>query len=70
MAVQQKKPLLIVCEQGKSHLPNWMFGVMPHEHMFSNWDDLLQYIDDVNTGQDIKHYNRWRFFDFDKVYYH
>ena len=70
VAIQQKKPLLINCKQGKDHIPSWMFGVMPHQHMFSRWDDLLQYLDDVHTGQDTKHYNRWRFFDFDKVYEH
>ena len=70
VAIQQKKPLLIVCKQGKSLMPNWMFGVMPHQHMFSTWDDLLQYLDNVHTGYDPNHYNRWRFFDFEKVYSH
>ena len=70
VAIQQKKPLLIRCKQGKEYIPSWMFGVMPHQHMFSQWDDLLQYLDEVHTGQDQNHYNRWRFFDFDKVYQH
>ncbi len=69
-AIQQKKPLLIVCKQGKSHMPNWMFGVMPHQHMFNNWDDMLDYVNDVNLGYAKEHYNRWRFFDFEKVYSH
>ena len=68
VAIQQKKPLLIVCEQGKHNIPNWMFGVMPHQHMFSTWPDLIQYLGDVNSGYDEEHYNRWRFFDFDKVF--
>ena len=67
-AIQQKKPLLVVCEQGKDQIPNWMFGVMPHQHMFSDWDGLIQYLQDVNSGYDNEHYNRWRFFDFDKVF--
>lgn len=70
VAIQQKKPLLVVCKQGKEHMPNWMFGVMPHEHMFSNWLDLINYISNVNMGHETKHYNRWRFFDFEKVYKH
>ena len=70
VAVQQKKPLLIVCEQGKSHMPNWMFGVMPHQHMFDDWNQMLNYISDVNLGYTKEHYNRWRFFDFEKVYKH
>jgi len=68
VAIQQKKPLLIVCEQGKDNVPNWMFGVMPHQHMFSQWADLIQYLGEVNSGYDKEHYNRWRFFDFEKVY--
>ena len=70
VAIQQKKPLLVVCKQGKEHMPNWMFGVMPHEHMFSTWLDLINYISNVNMGYEKKHYNRWRFFDFEKVYKH
>ncbi len=67
-AIQQKKPLLIVCEQGKENVPNWMFGVMPHQHMFSDWASLIQYLHDVSSGYDREHYNRWRFFNFEKVY--
>ena len=68
MAVQQKKPLLIYCKQGKHNVPNWLFGVMPHEHMFSNWDELLSHLQNINEGIETKHYNRWRFFNFDKIF--
>ena len=68
VAIQQKKPLLVVCKQGKSYMRNWMFGVMPHQHMFDDWDQMLNYINDVNIGYAKEHYNRWRFFDFEKVY--
>lgn len=67
-AIQQKKPLMVVCDQGKAHVPNWMFGVMPHQHMFNNFGEMVQYLQDVHTGEDSNDYNRWRFFDFDKVY--
>ena len=68
VAIQQKKPLLVMCKQEKWHMPSWMFGVMPHQHMFSDWLGLIDYINDVNDGHSTKHYNRWRFFDFHKVY--
>jgi len=68
VAIQQKKPLLIVCKQGKGRIPNWIFGVMPHQHMFSHWPELICYLEDVHTGKEHNHYNRWRFFDFEKVY--
>ena len=68
VAIQQKKPLLIVCKQGKENVPNWLFGVMPHQHMFSDWLELIGYLGNVHSGSDPNHYNRWRFFDFEKVY--
>ncbi len=68
VAIQQKKPLLIMCEQGVSNMPSWMFGVMPYQHMFSSWNDLMNYLRGVDSGQDIEHHNRWRFFDFTKIY--
>jgi hypothetical protein len=67
-AIQQKKPLLVMCEQGVESMPNWMFGVMPVEHMFSSWDELMVYLINVDTGVDTKHHKRWRFFDFTKIY--
>ena len=68
VAIQQKKPLLVMCKQGSPSLPNWLFGVMPHQHMFSYWTCLTNYLEDVHTGKDNEDYNRWRFFDFEKIY--
>ena len=67
-AIQQKKPLLVMCEQGVENMPNWMFGVMPLEHMFSSWEELLEYLGNVDSGLDTEHHKRWRFFDFGKIY--
>ena len=68
LAVQQKKPVLVMCKQGKENIPNWMFGVIPHEMMFSNWSELLEYLNHVNEDDDVEHLNRWRFFNFEKVF--
>ena len=68
VAVSQKKPLLIMCPQDKSSVPNWMFGVIPHEHMFPNWSYLLDYLYHVNEDEDVDHFKRWRFFDFSAIY--
>ena len=68
IAIQQKKPLLIVCKQGKEYVPNWMYGVMPHQHMFSDWLQLIDYLGQVHVGANPNHYKRWRFFDFERVY--
>jgi hypothetical protein len=68
VAIGQKKPVLIRCEGGKQRLPNWMFGVMPHEMVFSSWDELMEYLHHVDGDNTVEHYNRWRFFDFNKIY--
>ena len=68
LAVTQKKPVIVRCKQGKKNLPNWMFGVVPHQMVFSSWSEVLEYLYHVNEDEDVKHLNRWRFFDFNKVY--
>jgi len=67
-ACSQKKPILVVCKQGKSNIPNWMFGVVPHQMMFSDWTDMTNYLEFVDTAKVVDHMNRWRFLDMDYVY--
>ena len=68
VAVSQKKPVLVVCKQGKSAMPNWMFGVIPLQQMFDSWSLLLEYLHHVNEDENVDHLKRWRFFDFDEIY--
>ena len=68
VAISQKKPVVVMCKQGKNRLPTWMFGVIPHEMVFSNWSEVLEYLNHINEDEDAKHQNRWRFFDWEKVY--
>lgn len=68
LGIMQKKPTLIMCEQGKSRIPNWWWGVIPHELFFSTWDELLSYLKSVNKGENVDDLGRWRFFDFTKIY--
>ncbi len=68
VATNQKKPVLAMCVQGKENAPNWMFGVMPHDHIFGSWSELLEYLEHINEDEDVDHLNRWRFFDWEKVY--
>lgn len=55
-----KKPTLLVCPQGKEHVPLWYYGFIPHEFMFDGWDYLHQYLTEVDEW---KHSNndRWAF---------
>ena len=61
-ANSQKKPVLIWCEQGKKHAPNWLFFMLPHEHIFNSLDEIFDYLDKINTESDISKLKRWFFF--------
>lgn len=60
---REKKPVLVHCEQGKKGCPDWLFGTVPHEHIFSDWGALKSYLVGVNNGTDTRRFNRWTFFD-------
>ena len=62
LANRQKKPVLVWCQQGKKKAPNWLFFMLPHQHIFGSLDDLLGYLHDIAIGQDTDHHKRWFFF--------
>ena len=68
VAISQKKPVLIMCKQGKSSVPDWWYGSVPHEMMFSSWDELKDYLTTINTAEKVDHQKRWWFLDMDYVY--
>lgn len=61
-ANRQKKPILVWCEQGKMLAPNWLFFMLPHQHIFSSMDRLLAYLYDVSKCKDTSQLKRWFFF--------
>lgn len=67
VAANQRKPVLVVCKQGKINTPAWLFGVLNHEAFFSNWDELLEHIDSIDSGKVVPS-KYWRFFDMEKIY--
>jgi len=62
-----KKPILIHFEQGKENCYDWMFGEIPHQHIFSTWEDMKQYLINIDTGVETKHWKRFFFFEYDKM---
>ena len=42
--------------------------VIPHKHIFGSWSELMEYVYHINEDEEVDHLNRWRFFDWDKVY--
>ena len=49
-ASNSKKPVMLVCEAGKQHISAWYYAFINHEKMFSLWEDLYLYLDEVNRG--------------------
>ena len=61
-ANRQKKPIIIHMEQGKEHTPDWLFGTVPHQMVYSDWNDIYGYLEHINSSENINTYNRWYFF--------
>jgi len=61
-ANRQKKPIIIHMAQGKQNAPDWLFGTIPHNMIFSSWEEIKEYLNEINSWCDIKSYNRWYFF--------
>jgi len=61
-ANRQKKPIIIHMVQGKEHTPDWIFGTVPHQMIYSDWNDIYGYLEHINSSESINTYNRWYFF--------
>jgi hypothetical protein len=60
---RMKKPILVRIEQGIEHTPDWLFGVLPFEMIFSTWDEVKTYLRHIAHDPVIDRLNRWYFFD-------
>ena len=61
-ANRQKKPIIIHLEQGKDHTPDWLFGTIPHQMIFSTWDEIKSYLVHIDSSENINTHKRWYFF--------
>jgi len=59
-AISVKKPTLLVCPQGKRFTALWWFGEMRHQFCFGSWNDLYDYLTEVNSGHH-RHDKKWRY---------
>jgi nucleoside 2-deoxyribosyltransferase len=53
-----KKPVILICPQGKEFLPLWFYGFIDQNTMFGSWNDLYFYLEEVNNGKHISN-RRW-----------
>jgi nucleoside 2-deoxyribosyltransferase len=60
-ANRQKKPIVVHVEQTKKFAPDWLFGTIPHEMIFSTWLEIRDYLNNINNSKDIETFNRWYF---------
>jgi hypothetical protein len=67
-ACLQRKPVIVVCKQGKYGVPSWLWGICNHQMFFSDFEEVKEYLEHVAYDKDVKHFNRWRFFDYNKVF--
>jgi nucleoside 2-deoxyribosyltransferase len=61
-ANRQKKPIIIHMEQGKDHTPDWLFGTIPHQMIFSSWEEIKDYLSHIHSAENIDTHKRWYFF--------
>lgn len=62
LANKQKKPILVVCKQGKVNCPDWVFFCINHKFVFSGFDDMFDYLHHIDTAKNIDTMGRWVFF--------
>tara|TARA_R110002074_G_scaffold156071_6_gene312156 strand:- start:30 stop:563 length:534 start_codon:yes stop_codon:yes gene_type:complete len=63
-ANRQKKPIIIHIAQGKSKTPDWLFGTIPHSMIFSEWEGIQAYLQDINQNMSLEPTERWCFFNY------
>ena len=61
LANRQKKPIIVHIEQGKQNCPDWLFGTLPHELFFDEWNEVIEYLYRINSSETINKLNRWWF---------
>jgi len=58
-AVQIKKPVMIVCPEGKKNVSRWYMGYLRHRYLFGSWGDLYEYLDGVDRYKEYKNHRWW-----------
>jgi len=64
LANREKKPVIVRVAQGVEHTPDWLFGTLPFEMIFSTWDEVKAYLMHIAHDPVVDRLNRWYFFQF------
>ena len=60
----QDKPIITIIKQGKKSAPTWLLGEMPHNFIFNNLEEAIDYLHHVSSSQVFNPFHRWLFFNF------
>jgi len=63
-ANRMMKPILVHSVGGKQNAPDYLFGTVPHQLIFSTWEEIVAYLQHVARDEHVKDLKRWRFFNF------
>jgi hypothetical protein len=70
-ATNQNKPVLIHAVQGMEELPDWLYGRLPWQGFFNNWEDMKDYLTYIDTEETMEKVmtmgGRWKFFDYEPL---
>jgi hypothetical protein len=61
---RMKKPILVRLVQGKRECPDWLLGTLPHQLIFSTWEEVIAYLRHVAHDDHVDTLRRWMFFNF------
>lgn len=55
-----KRPIFLICEQGKQNLPLWMFGTIPHKYVYNTFDEVINVLKKIDSGEIEISSDRWK----------
>ena len=58
VAVNQKKPILVVIKGGKTKASSWLYGIVDYNFIFDSFEELYIYISKIDSGE-VELNNRW-----------
>jgi hypothetical protein len=64
-ANRQKKPIIVHMIGGKERTPLWLLAMLPHQLIFSAWEEVHHYLRHIAHDAVIDRLNRWYFFNFE-----
>jgi hypothetical protein len=65
----EKKPIIVMCKQGRWEVPGFLWGMgLRHQMFFGSWGEVKDYIAHIAYAKTIDDLGRWRFLDYNKVY--